>query len=471
MTDAKQVEAVPPSSEKSDDDISFPHSKEANQFRQTIADLLLRIDSEAEKLRNKTADLLTQVDELHEAAQSKRVLEALVVQLREANENLVLAAFGAQEKQAKAESANHRQEEFLSMLAHELRNPLAPIAMAADLLGKITTAHPLLPKLYGIISRQVGHMSHLVDDLLDASRVSTGNITLQKRSLLLSEIIESAVETSQPFIDKRNQQLSINLPEEPVVLGGDLVRLAQAFANLLINATKFTPEDEHIDISAQILADTVKISIKDNGVGIALDIQPFIFDLFRQGTHSLDRSQGGLGIGLSLVRTVVEMHGGTVSVFSAGVGCGSEFIVELPLSSGLLLDDSDTPSSANSVYGRRILLIEDNISANEIMSDLLTMEGHTVSSAFDGTCGLAMAQNNIYDIIVCDIGLPGIDGYEVLKQLRLDTTKSVPLCIAISGYSQKENRINAERVGFDHYLVKPVAIANLVSLISPKPLH
>ena len=446
-------------------------SREADQFRQTIADLLLRIDREAEQLRKKTADLLTQVGELQEVTKSKHVLEALVLQLREANENLVLAAFGAQDMQAKAESANHRQEEFLSMLAHELRNPLAPIAMAADLLGKITTAHPMLPKLHGIISRQVGHMAHLVDDLLDASRVSTGNITLQKRSLLLSEIIDSAVETSQPFINQRNQQLTINLPEDPVVINGDLVRLAQAFANLIINATKFTPVDEHIDISAQVLADAVKVTIKDNGVGIAPDIQPFIFDLFRQGPHSLDRSQGGLGIGLSLVRTVVQMHGGTVSVYSAGLELGSEFSVALPLSTELMADDGSVSSSADLVPGRRILLIEDNVSANEILSELLTMEGHTITSAFDGTSGLEMAQNNIYDIIVCDIGLPGIDGYEVVKRLRLNTVKTVPLCIAISGYSQQENRSNAERVGFDHYLVKPVAITTLANLISPKFLQ
>lgn len=444
------------------------HVQEADQFRQTIADLLLRIDHEAEQLRNKTADLLTQVDELDAVIQSKHVLEALVVQLREANQHLVLATFGAQDLQAKAESANHRQEEFLAMLAHELRNPLAPIAMVADLLGKITTAHPLLPKLHGIIKRQIGHMAHLIDDLLDASRVSTGNITLQRRILQLVEIIDSAIETSQPFIDKRNQQLSIHLPEEPILINGDLVRLSQVFSNLLINATKFTPADEHIEISVQKSSNSVKISVKDNGVGIAPEIQPFIFDLFRQGPHALARSQGGLGIGLSLVRTVVQTHGGTVTVHSEGLGLGSEFVVELPISSELIVDDKKDSAKAKPVTSHRILLIEDNLSANEILNDLLTMEGHVVTSAFDGKSGLAMAQENVYDIIVCDIGLPGIDGYEVVKQLRLDTLKAVPLCIAISGYSQQKNHTRAELAGFDHYLVKPVAIATLTNLISSK---
>lgn len=468
MADVNQTAVIPafPISDN-DDSLSL---QEADQFRQTIADLLLRVDQEAEQLRKKTDDLLTRVGELDEVIQSKQVLEALVVQLREANQHLVLATFGAQDLQAKAESANHRQEEFLAMLAHELRNPLAPIAMAADLLGKIATEHPMLAKLHGIISRQVGHMAHLVDDLLDASRVTTGNITLHRRLLLLTEIIDSAVETSQPFINKRNQQLSIHLPEEPITINGDLVRLAQAFANLLINATKFTPVGEHIDISVQRLENTVKVAIKDNGVGISPEIQPFIFDLFRQGPHSLDRSQGGLGIGLSLVRTVVEMHGGSVSVCSDGLGKGSEFTVELPISAELMVrDDIEPAKNADEVVcGRRILLIEDNLSANEILSELLSLEGHAVTSAFDGTSGLAMAQENIYDIIVCDIGLPGIDGYEVVKQLRMNTLKAAPLYIAISGYSQQKNRTSAENAGFDHYLVKPVAIATLVNLISPK---
>ena len=247
--------------------------------------------------------------------------------------------------------------------------------------------------------------------------------------------------------------------------------MAQAFANLIINATKFTPVDGHIDILVQRLTDSVKVTIKDDGVGIALDIQPFIFELFRQGPHSLDRSQGGLGIGLSLVRTVVEMHAGTVNVCSAGIGCGSEFIVELPISSELIADDNGEELHDYPVHGCRILLIEDNVNANEILSDLLTMEGHTITSAFDGTSGLAMARENIYDVIVCDIGLPGIDGYEVVKQLRLHTMKAIPLCIAISGYSQQENKMNAESVGFDHYMVKPIAIDALANLIAPRLLQ
>ena len=421
---------------------------------------------EVEQLRNMIRELLSLVESLRDEAKGTDALENRVLQLREANQNLVLATFGAQDMQASAEAANRRQTEFLSMLAHELRNPLQPIAMANELLGRITAAHPQLPKLHGIISRQVSHMVRLVDDLLDASRVSSGKITLQKRALLLSEIIDSAVETSQPFIDKRHQQLTIDLPAYPVVIYGDLVRLAQVFSNLLINATKFTPENEHISISAQKLVNAVTVSVKDNGTGVPVDIQPFIFDLFTQGFRSLERSQGGLGIGLSLVRAIVEMHGGTVKVRSKGTGFGSEFTVLLPLSTEALEQNCGPVSKAVLARHRRILLIEDNVDANETLKLLLELEGHAVTSMFDGPSGLLMATKNIYDVIVCDIGLPGIDGFEVVKQLRLAAATPAPCYIATSGYNQAEDRSRAIEAGFDHYLVKPVAIDMLMALIA-----
>jgi CheY-like chemotaxis protein len=220
------------------------------------------------------------------------------------------------------------------------------------------------------------------------------------------------------------------------------------------------------------LTNAVTISVKDNGVGIALDIQAFIFDLFRQGPRSLDRSQGGLGIGLSLVRTIVEMHGGTANVRSAGAGTGSEFIVLLPVSAALVPDHDIPLLKTTSAQRCRILLIDDNTDANETLNDLLAIEGHTITSTYDGTSGLAMALENVYDIIVCDIGLPGMDGYEVVTQLRLNSIgRRMPMLIALSGYNQLENRTRAEEVGFDHYLVKPVAIDALLNLITPTVLQ
>ena len=426
---------------------------------------------EAEQLRHRIADLLTQVEALRETTKSKNALEDLVLQLREANQHLVIATVGAQDMQATAEAANQRQEEFLNMLAHELRNPLAPIAMAAELLGKITDAHPQLPKLHGIICRQVSHMTHLVDDLLDASRLSSGKIVLQKRPLLLSAIIESAVETSQPFIDKRHQHLIIDLPAEAIVIDGDLVRLAQVFSNLLINAAKFSPEFESVTVAVRKLGGVATVSVKDNGMGIAPALQPFIFDLFIQGFRSLSRSQGGLGIGLSLVRAIVEMHDGTVRVRSTGPGFGSEFVVVLPISLKPLARESSAASASVAPRHCRILIIEDNADTNETLHDLLAQAGHKITATFDGASGLAMAKQNIYDVIICDIGLPGMDGYDVVKQLRSHSLKPAPCFIALTGYNQPESRTRAKDVGFDHYVVKPVAIDTLLNLISASVSH
>ena len=394
------------------------------------------------------------------------VSEDLVSKLREANQNLVISSVRAQDLQAQAEAANRRQNEFLSMLAHELRNPLAPIVMAAELLRKILSAHPQLPQIQEIIVRQATHMTQLIDSLMEASRINTGKITLHKRPLLLSEVIESAVGISRPFIDRRKQKLIVNLPTAPIVIDGDLMRLAQVFSNLLINATKFAPEHDRITVSACLSPDAVAVSVKDHGVGIAPEIAPFIFDLFTQGPRTLERSQGGLGIGLSLVRTLTEMHGGTARVHSNGEGLGSEFIVTLPLSHQSLPCGDDPVLATAPVCPRRILIIEDNRDANETLNFCLSLDGHTVTSAFDGPTGLDIARENHPDIIFCDIGLPGMDGYELVRQLRMQCVEPVPVCIAMTGYDQPDYQSRGLDAGFDRYLVKPVSIDVLTRLIS-----
>ena len=439
----------------------YPDMADANQNQSDTLHAL-----EAVQLRQRIVSLLEQVATLRDATKSHDSLEDLVVRLREANQHLVIATVGAQGLQAAAEAAKRRQEEFLSMLAHELRNPLAPIAMATELLGKIKECNPQIPKLHAILSRQVAHMTHLVDDLLDASRFSGGKIALKKQPIFLKEIIDSAVEVGSPFIRNRNQQLSIALPKQPVVIDGDLVRLSQVFSNLLINAAKFTSEFEHIEVSAHINGNNVVVSVKDNGMGIASDIQPFIFDLFTQGFRTFDRAQGGLGIGLSLVRTVVEMHGGNVTVHSAGPGRGSEFTVRLPISTNqpspapvLAVQTATTATS-------RILLIEDNLDSIETLQDLLQGEGHVTRSATNGPAGLALARAEKFDCIICDIGLPGMDGYDLARQLQCDAPEVRPILIAVTGYSQAENRERAAQVGFDHYLVKPISSEQLLKIIS-----
>ncbi|MEO8014444.1 MAG: hybrid sensor histidine kinase/response regulator [Polaromonas sp.] len=387
--------------------------------------------------------------------------------LREANEHLVIASLRAQELQDQAEATVERQTEFLSMLAHELRNPLAPIAMAAEMLGKISTAHPLLPDIQQVITRQITHMKRLLEDLLDAARVSSGKITLKKGLLLLSDVVQDAAEISQPHFVKLGQKLIIDLPRDPITLDGDGVRLSQVFSNLLINASKFSPPQASITLSAHpSAAGMVLVSVKDQGIGIDPKDQPFVFDLFTQASNTLDRSQGGLGIGLSMVRTLVQMHGGSVQVRSEGVGCGSEFIVELPVSEQPVAIEAPLDIHEYSARPCRILVIEDNIDANAMISRFLVLDGHAVDSAYSGIDGLALAKEGLYDIVISDIGLPIMSGYEVIRKIRALGLVPEPFCIAITGYDQEGYLVHAQEAGFDQYLVKPVSMEMLEALIS-----
>jgi len=395
----------------------------------------------------------------------------LLPKLREANENLVIASLHATEMQEQAEFAIHRQKEFLSMLAHELRNPLGPIGMAAEMLERTASTNPQLPQLthiQQIIARQVSHMKRLLEDLLDASRVSTGKVNLKQEPLLLADIVRSAAEIAHPVLDSHQHRLLINLPAHPIVIKGDAVRLAQAFSNLLINASKYTPSQEPITLSASLAGDgMVEVSVLDRGVGIEPHLQSVIFDLFTQAPRTLARSEGGLGIGLSMVRSLVEMHGGSVRVKSQGLGKGSEFTVRLPVSFEVVAE-AIAPADLDNARSCRILVIEDNVDGNETINLCLTLEGHSVDSAFDGVKGLALARQENYDLILCDIGLPGMDGYEVVKQVKASAhdADKAPCCIAMTGYDRPDYREHALQSGFDHYLVKPVAMSKLLKLMA-----
>ena len=422
-------------------------------------------NKEVEDLRALIAQLLIQLESLQQHQNSERTRETHEARLRDANAHLVLATFSAQDKQASAEASMQRQTNFLSMLAHELRNPLQPITYANTLLGKLADASPELPRLQGIIERQVRHMTRLIDDLLDASRISNGKISLDKSILSLADIIAVAAEASQPLIEGRQQQLRIVLPPAQVMIEGDCVRLAQVFSNLLNNASKFSPESEVIELTAQLAGQTVHISVRDNGMGIAPELQPFIFDLFTQGMQSLDRAQGGLGIGLTVVRSLVEMHGGTVRGTSDGIGLGSTFTVLLPLNTST----GEIPSLLRPLVPNfsplQILLVEDNLDAAETLSLLLKLHGHEVRQCHDGTDAVEMAQADRYDLVICDIGLPGVDGFTVVERIRAALPGKPPFFIATSGYNQPQDRERAIRSGFDHYLVKPVSIEILLALI------
>lgn len=421
-------------------------------------------DDEVALLRETISKLLSTIKA--QAGEKNRIdaLAMLIRQLQDANEHLVLAAFGAQDLQSIAEAASQRQIEFLSMLAHELRNPLQPMAMANNLLADITDLHPTIARVHGINGRQITHMVRLVDDLLDASRVSNGKITLLRTPILLSDVISIARETSQAGIDRRHQQLTIRLPVAPVTIFGDLVRLAQVFSNLLINASKFTQEHGHIEIVARRVGDMVEVTVSDNGAGVPVDIQPYIFDLFTQGFRSLERAQGGLGIGLSLVRTITQLHGGSSRVSSEGAGMGSKFIITLPLCKVAVAVDPAAESEAP-VRPCRILLIEDNIDANDVLTLLLQHDGHTVTSCFNGPTGLRAGLDQPYDIVLCDIGLPGMDGYQVVSALRAALPAPLPRFVATTGYSAGNQSERATEAGFDHYLIKPISMPALVNII------
>ena len=401
-------------------------------------------------------------------ARERQAMEAGLALLREANEHLVLATFNAEHLREDAEAANRRQNEFLAMLAHELRNPLSPISMAASLLGNVPNASPQLAHLARVIGRQVNHMARLLDDLLDAARISSGKITLSVQPLPLAELLQHAVETIQPRIQERHQHLMLDLGPgaEAAVVDGDRVRLTQVFTNLIGNASKYTGDGGLLRVTATAEADEVLVTVEDNGIGMAPEVIPHIFDLFTQGPRSLARSEGGLGVGLNVVRNLLAMHGATVSADSAGLGQGSRFTVRLRRSSQAA--GQQAPAAAAPVRRSmlNILLVEDNVDACDTLAGFLASEGHQVRCAYDGHAGLAAALGGAWDVIICDVGLPGMDGLDLMRAVRAAQGGKAPFAVALSGYGQDDDRTRGLAAGFDRYLVKPVAAASLREVIA-----
>jgi two-component system, sensor histidine kinase len=401
-------------------------------------------------------------------AEERLALEAALARLREANEHLVLATVNAEYQREDAEAVNRRQNEFLAMLAHELRNPLSPLAMAASLLERDSGAAPQQLKLARVIGRQVDHMARLLDDLLDAARISSGKITLDVEALALADVLRHAVETVQPRIAERGQALDVELPSAQVAVAGDKVRLAQVFTNLLGNASKYTGDGGRLRLAAQVGPDEVVVTIADNGTGIAPDVLPYIFDLFTQGPRSLARSEGGLGVGLNVVRNLVGMHRGTVEAHSDGPGCGSRFTVRLPRAAGVPAAPIRI-EPARATQRRRILLVEDNADASATLADILAVDGHDVVCAADGRAGLARALGERWDVIVCDIGLPELDGLALMQALRAQQEGARPYAIALTGYGQPDDAARGLAAGFDRYLVKPVGAGALLAVVAGAP--
>ncbi len=369
------------------------------------------------------------------------------------------------------QEANRRKDEFLAMLAHELRNPLAPIQNTLHLMTLRSENNLTLKQSIDLLERQIRHMARLLDDLLDVSRITRGKVQLQKELLNLSTVITQAVETSRPFIESRKHQLLISLPSEPLWLEADPVRLEQVFVNLLNNAAKYTDIGGRIWLKLEKEGNEAILRVRDTGIGISPEMLPRVFDLFTQANNSLDRSQGGLGIGLTLVRSLVEMHGGSVSAYSAGLGQGSEFVVRLPILSGtqgpgdVETQREEDSRTARSPY-RRILVVDDNIDAAMTLSDLLKMWGYEVQTVHNGLAALEITQTYQPDVVLLDIGLPEMDGYEVAQQLRQKSDKII--LIALTGYGQEEDRRRSQEAGFNYHFTKPVNLTALQSILNTK---
>lgn len=354
-------------------------------------------------------------------------------------------------------AADRRKDEFLAMLAHELRNPLAPMRNAVALLQRRPAVDDEQVWAQSVIERQLGHLTHLVDDLLDVSRITRGKIQLQRQPLTLATLVDAAVETVQSLIDAQHQKLMVTPPPPNLWIDGDLTRLAQVASNLLNNASKYTPEGGCIWFTATQEGSEAVLRIRDNGMGIPAEMVPHVFDLFTQGGRNLDRSQGGLGIGLTIVRRLVEMHGGQVTAASEGPDRGTEFTVRLPLvEAPRLAAPPAVRPAAPAAGGRRVLVVDDNRDALQSLAMLLEVNGYEVDTAPDGPTALRLARSFTPEIILLDIGLPGMNGYEVAEKLRADPNGSEVILIALTGYGQAEDRQRSKEAGFDRHLVKPV---------------
>jgi CheY-like chemotaxis protein/two-component sensor histidine kinase len=345
------------------------------------------------------------------------------------------------------------------MLAHELRNPLAPIRNATYILGLVGDDPEAASAAREIIERQVQHLIRLVDDLLDVSRIMRGKIELRREPIDVADAVNRAIETAQPLIEGQEHQLDVSLPNEPIWIHADLIRIAQVISNLLNNAAKYTEPRGQIWLAVAATADEVAITVKDNGMGISREMLPRVFRLFMQADYSIERAQGGLGIGLTVVQTLVNMHGGSITAESPGKGQGCEFVVRLPRTSQVdpatatpASRDLDPPRPSQ----RRVLIVDDNVDAAQTLAAMLRLHQHDVQVAHDGPSALEFVAHDPPEIVLLDIGLPGMNGYEVARRIRQQVNLHPPLIVAVTGYGQIEDRRRSAEAGINLHLVKPI---------------
>jgi PAS domain S-box-containing protein len=365
--------------------------------------------------------------------------------------------------------ADRRKDEFLALLAHELRNPLAPLRNGLEIMRLAAGDANAVAQARGMMARQLGHMVRLIDDLLDVSRINRNRMELRRSRVLLADVLSSAVETARPLIDAAGHTLAMSLPPDPVVLDADLTRLAQVFANLLNNSAKYTDRGGHIWLAAERRGGDVVVSVRDDGIGIPAESLPSIFDMFSQVDRSIERSKGGLGIGLALVKGLVEMQGGTVVAESAGAGKGSTFTVRLPaLESRPEPATPETPEGDPAANGprRHILVVDDNADAVTSLARLLKLLGNEVHIAHNGIEAIEVADKFRPEIILMDVGMPGLSGYEATRRIREQPWARSVIIIALTGWGQQGDRLQSREAGCDGHLVKPVTLPELEKLLT-----
>jgi signal transduction histidine kinase len=460
------------------DYVSIPVVPEILRSKVTVLVELHCQRLELQKLNRSLADANQQLEQANTTLQAEknRELEALNLHLQKANTELAASNEQLQAQiaeRARAEAAlleaDRHKDEFLAILAHELRNPLAPIRNAVEIMSRFPIDNPKLKWSRDVIDRQALHLTRLVDDLLDISRITRGTIRLAQEPVRSETIIARAVEALQPMIAEHRHELSIDCPDGSLMVRGDLTRLVQILGNLLNNAVKYTNDGGRIHLSVRRERDSVEFRVKDNGIGIAVDSQSRLFNLFSRLETADDRTPGGLGIGLALVRKLVEMHNGEVAVRSNGLGEGSEFTVRIPLLDGVPADISRTARGATQTRRHRILVADDNPDALESLALLLECDGHEVWKAANGAEACELAEKCQPHLALLDIGMPVLDGYEAARRIRSETWGKAMMLVALSGWGQTSDVQRSRESGFDTHLVKPASFDALAQLLSRVP--
>ena len=368
------------------------------------------------------------------------------------------------EAEEELKAANRHKDEFLAMLSHELRNPLAPICNASELLERWLVPHPEAKAALSILQRQTRQLTRLIDDLLDVARISEGRISLKKEPIDIGPVLDQAVETIQPLVQAKLHRLNIRKPSSPVYVNGDFARLVQSLGNILHNAAKYTDPGGEIDVNVEESNGDLTITVRDSGIGIAPDLLPTVFDLFVQSRRTMDRPEGGLGIGLTVVKQLIQLHGGTVSADSAGIGCGTTVTVHLPTAQPTRAPDRK--DSRFTAPRRRLLVVDDNEDAANSLAMLLQLEGHEVCTAYSASGAMRAVEQMKPEVVLLDIGMPQMDGYEIARRLRAQYGSACPCLIARTGYGQPEDRERALAAGFTAHLTKPMDTQQLQRVLA-----